>query len=361
MFGILGTPLGWIMRFLYWFIPNYGLVLIVFTLLVRLALFPLNVKQQKSSAKMAIFQPKMKELQKKYGKNKEKYQQEMMKLYQEEGYNPMASCLPMLLQMLVLFGIIDVVYKPLKHLLSIPSDIIDKATTVLTDLGVKSSYMELPIINAIQNGNVGDITVDASSLAELEQIFGSDKFQAIQNFDLNFLGINLGTNPSWTFPLLLIPIISGVTSLIVSFVSLRQQKKNGMAEQTGMGMLKGMMFIMPIFSTWIAFTLPTGVGLYWIVSNVFSIFQTVILYRVYSPEKMKAKVEEEMKTKKKRPSRYQQAMKAAMEQQQAQSSGKGEQKKIANETDEEGSLSASQAIALARKRMAEKYGDEYDK
>jgi YidC/Oxa1 family membrane protein insertase len=357
MFGILGTPLGWIMRFLYWFIPNYGLVLIVFTILIRLALFPLNVKQQKSSAKMALFQPKMQQLQKKYGKNKERYQEELMKLYQEEGFNPMASCLPMLLQMLFLFGIIDVVYKPLKHLLSIPKDAIEAATKVLTDLGVKSSYMELPIINAIQHGNVGDIAVDASAFG---QIFSPDQIQAIQNFDLNFLGINLGNNPTWAFPLVLIPIISGITSLIVSFVSLRQQKKNGMGEQSGMGMLKGMMFIMPIFSTWIAFTLPSGVGLYWIASNVFSIFQTIILYRVYSPEKMKAKVEEEMKNRKKRPSRYQQAMKAAMEQQKALK-GNGKETEPEEKGDEEINLTANQVIALARKRMAEKYGDEYDK
>lgn len=356
MFGILGTPLGWIMRFLYWLIPNYGLSLIVFTILIRLALFPLNVKQQKSSAKMAIFQPKMKELQKKYGKNKEKYQQEMMKLYQEEGYNPMSSCLPMLLQFLFLFGIIDVVYKPLKHLLSIPSDVIEKASDVLADLGVKSSYMELPIINAIQTGKVGKISVDPSAF---DSVFSADQLQSIQNFDLSFLGINLGTNPTWALPLVLIPIISGITSLIVSFVSLRQQKKNGMAEQSGMGMLKGMMFIMPVFSTWIAFTLPAGVGLYWIVSNVFSIFQTIILYRVYSPEKMKEKVAEEMKNRKKRPSRYQQAMKAAMEQKQTQQGSN--QKEDKNEDQEEETLSASQAIALARKRMAEKYGDEYDK
>lgn len=352
--SFLGTPLGWIMKFLYWFIPNYGLTLVVFTLLVRLALFPLNIRQQKSTAKMALFQPKMQKLQKQYGKNKEKYQEELMKLYQEEGYNPMSSCLPMLLQMLVLFGIIDVVYKPLKHLLSIPKDTVEAAANILIEAGVKkSSYMELPIINAIQTGKVGDIVIDPSAFSG---VFSADVLEKIQHFQLNFLGINLGQNPSWTWPIMLVPIISGVTSLIVSIISMHYQKKNAVTEQSNMGMMKGMMYIMPIFSAWIAFSLPAGAGVYWSISNLFSIAQTIILNRVYSPAKMKAQVEKEQAMKKrKQPSRFQQAMQDEL----ARQKGETPVKKKDEQPVAEG-LTASQAIALARKRMAEKYGDEYD-
>lgn len=356
MFSFLGTPLGWIMKLIFSVIPNYGLVLIIFTILVRLVLFPLNVKQQKNSAKMALFNPKMQKLQKQYGKDKQRYQEEMMKLYEEEGYNPMSSCLPMILQMIVLFGIIDVVYKPLKHLLSVPSDLIEQAQKVLTDLQIKSSSPELSIISIIQ-GNHSNISADV-----FDKIFSSDIIAQIQNFDMNFLGINMGTVPSFTWPLLLIPILSGVTSLLVSIFSMRQQKKNGMMDQaqTGMGMMKGMMYIMPIFSTWIAFSLPTGVGFYWIVSNILSFVQTIILYTIYSPEKMKAKVEAEMEEKKrqqkdKKKSRYRQAVEAAMEQQR---NGQTPAKAAVPASSDD--LTPNQRIALARKRMAEKYGDEYD-
>lgn len=353
--SIFGTPLGWIMKFLYWFIPNYGLALVVFTVLVRLAVFPLNIKQQKMTAKMSLFQPKLQKLQKQYGKNKEKYQEEMMKLYQQEGYNPMSSCLPMLLQMVVLFGIIDVVYKPLKHILSVSSDTINAAAKILTEAGVKkSSYMELPIINAIQNGKVGDIAIDP---ALFNDIFSADVLDRIKHFDLNFLGISLGQNPSWTWPIMLLPLISGATSLIVSFISIHYQKKNATTEQSGMGMMKGMMYIMPIFSTWIAFTLPSGVGLYWIVSNLFSMAQTVILNKVYSPEKMKAQVaKEQAARKKKKPSQFQQALKDEIDRRNGQAPAP---KKPEEQPTPEG-LTPNQAIALARKRMAEKYGDEYN-
>ena len=352
--GFLGTPLGYIMKFMYSFIHNYGLVLILFTLITRLITFPLNVKQQKNSAKMALFSPKLQKLQKQYGKDKQRYQEEMMKLYEEEGYNPMSSCLPMLVQFVLLFGIIDVVYRPLKHLLSIPSDVITKATEALTEaMGKVSSSAELMIINIIQGRNT-EYTADI-----FNGIFTDDMMERIKDFPIIFMGFNMGEIPSFQSLLWLIPIISGVTSLLVSIISMRQQAQNGMAEQQGMGMMKGMMYIMPIFSTWIAFSLPSGVGLYWIISNIFSFIQTIVLTKVYSPEKMKAKVEAEMAEKKKKkkqsPSRYQQAMAAARAQQ-----GGGTDVQESDVVTEPEELTASQRLALARKRMAEKYGDEYD-
>lgn len=360
--GFLGTPLGFIMKILYDLISNYGLSLVIFTLIIRLALFPLNVRQQKSSAKMALFQPKLQKLQKQYGKNKARYQEEMMKLYEEEGYNPMASCLPMLIQMLVLFGIIDVVYYPLKHLLGIPSEVISEATKALTEAGVRvSSGAELTIINILQgNSKIANPEIFSG-------VFTDEMVQKITNFDINFLGFNMGINPEFSFPTILIPIISGITSLAVTILALKQQKKNGMMseQQAGMGMMKGMMYIMPIFSTWIAFSLPIGVGIYWIVGNILSFIQSIILYKVYSPEKLKDKIALEMEEKKKKrknkkPSAYQQALAAAREQQ-ALKQGKTVGEELGNKDDIEkeiDELSASQRIALARKRMAEKYGEE---
>ena len=94
MSQLFGIPLGWIMWLLYKVIPNYGIVLILFTILVKAALFPLSIKQQKSTAKMAVFQPKIDEINKKYANNKQKQQEEMMKLYEAHGYNPMSGWLP---------------------------------------------------------------------------------------------------------------------------------------------------------------------------------------------------------------------------------------------------------------------------
>lgn len=341
--GFLGAPLGIVMKFFYDFIQNYGLTLIVFTVLIKLVLFPLSIKQQKNQAKMAIFTPKIKELQKKYANNKQKLQEEQMKLYEKEGYNPMSSCLPMVLQMVVLFGIIEVVYRPLKYILSIPADVISQATKALTELGVKVSSPELMIVNIIQGH---DSTVSANSF---NSIFSSDVLAKIKEFDLSFLGINLGQVPKFALTLIvLIPIISGVTSLIYSLYNMRIQKRNGMAQQQGMGMMNGMMLIMPIFSTFIAFTLPAGVGLYWIISNLTMMLQTLVLNKMYDPIKMKDKLEAEMAEQKasKKKSQYQKMLAKAND-------GSGKTIVVDNPD-----LTENQKIALARKRMAEKYGDE---
>lgn len=354
--GFLGTPLGWIMKFLYEMINNYGVALMVFTLLVRVILFPINVKTQKSQARMGLMQPKQKALEKKYGKNKERYQEELMKLYQEEGYNPASSCLPMVIQMIVLFGIIDVVYHPLEHLLSVSDDIIDRATAALSAAGASSaSGAELQIINILQ-GN--DTTYSASIF---DGIFSAEQLAAINEMNLNFLGINLGFNPDFSFPLILIPILSGITSLGVTVFSMRQQKRNGtsMDGQQGAGMMKTMMYTMPLFSVWIGFSLPAGAGVYWITGNVLSFLQSIILYTFYSPEKMKDKVaKENEKRKKKGPSKFQQAMADAKEEQLRQQGKLPSKKKEETQDDPANDISAAERIAQARKRMAEKYGDE---
>lgn len=365
--SIIGTPLGWIMSAMYSVIKNYGIVLILFTLLIRLLLFPLNVKQQKSSAKMALIQPKMDKLQKKYGKDKNRYQEELMKLYEEEGYNPMASCWPMLLQMVFLFGIIEVVYRPLRYLLHVSTDAIDAATKILTDAGAKavsSSNAQLVIINLLQ-GN--DSTYAASVIDQVKNCFDASTLDAIMNFNMRCFGLNLGEVPTLSWPLIILPILSGVTSLAVSILSVRQQKKNAVSkeQEKTMKSMNMIMYLMPIMSVWFAFSLPSGVMFYWIASNVFSIFQTVILYSVYSPEKMKAKVEKETAERKKNPTRYQQAMKEARRAQ-ALKEGRSfddspvdlEEESV--ETPKKKEPSAAERIAEARKRMAEKYGDEYD-
>ena len=116
---LIGYPLGFVMWAIYQVFKNYGVSILLFTLVTRLVLFPLSVKQQKSSAAMVAFSPKLEKLKKQYANNPQKLQEEQMKLYAEEDINPMASCLPMIPQLLFLYGIFDVVYRPLTHILHI--------------------------------------------------------------------------------------------------------------------------------------------------------------------------------------------------------------------------------------------------
>ena len=125
--GFLAFILGPLMALLYQLIPNYAVTMIVFTVLVRVAMLPLAIKQQKSTAKMSVYQPLLNEIQEKYKNNREKQSEELMKMQQELGYNPMSGCLPMLVNILVLFGIIEVVYRPAQYILGLSVDSITAA------------------------------------------------------------------------------------------------------------------------------------------------------------------------------------------------------------------------------------------
>ena len=253
--SILGYPFGWIMWAIYQVVNNYGIALILFTVFFRLILFPLSIKQQKSSAKMQVFQPKIEEIQKKYANNKEKQQEELMKLYESHGYNPMGGCLPSIIQLVLLFGVIYVVYDPLTHILRLPSETITALTDIVTaQLGNQGVYNQLAVISAIQNPDqIGWF----SSIS-------SDIISQIQNFDYTLFGIYLGSIPTWNSLLVIIPILSGLTSFLTSFISMKMTP--GMNQQSGM--MKGMMYGMPLFSLFIAFSVPVGVAVYWIAGNL---------------------------------------------------------------------------------------------
>ena len=335
---ILGYPLGLIMRLLYNVLHSYGWALLLFTVLVKLAMVPLSIKQQKSSAKMAAIQPQLQEIQKMYAKNQQKMNEELQKLYQREKYNPAGGCLPMLITFLVLFGLIDVIYKPMTHVLGMSSELIAQAQSIMEGLGVAFSHYspQTSIITSVQE--------NPQAYAAL----GQELVSKIQAFDLNFLGINLGATPSFALNVLvLIPILSGVTAFLSSWITMRNNPTA--MEGPGAGTMKTMMLISPLMSLWIAFQVPAGVGIYWIVSNLLMAVQSLILNKFYNPREMAEKVKQEAE--------------ARREQERAE---RIEAKKKAREGDAEAKAKAKtqkeinrQKLAEARKRDAEKYGDVY--
>lgn len=353
VYQVLGWPLGWIMWLFYQFIKNYGLLLLIFTIITKLALFPLSLKQQKSLAKTQALKPQLDELQAKYKNNKEKLNEETMKLYQQEGFNPASGCLPLLIQMPILFGLIDVIYRPLTHLLRLSKDALDIAGNIALEHGL-ITQQQLGGFSASQLAIIGDVKANPGRYAEL----GADIVAKIQNLSMNFFGMNLGQTPStdmfktmfsggWN-PIILIPIISGVTALLVSFVSTRMGPSADAGGAGANASMKGMMYIMPLFSVMIAFQVPAGVGLYWIYSNLTAMLQTFILNKYYNPKEMaeKAKAERDERMEKERQERI-------------------EAKKHAKESGNSNEKSLSQKelnrrrLAEARRRDAEKYGEEY--
>ena len=340
MTAIIGYPFGWVMWLLYQLVDNYLLALILFTLITKLILIPISVKQQKNSAKMSLFQPKLEALKKKYGNNQQKYQEEMQKLYEQEGLNPASSCFPMLIQMLLILGIYDVVNKPLSYILRMPKDTIKAFINTAKSLGCSFKNGTNGLQAEIQAFNF--FKQDPSKFAD---ILDSQTMEAFENFKIEFFGINFGEIPTWVWPIMLIPILSGLTALISSIISMAVNKKNNPAMANQGASMGVMMLMAPIMSLWIAFAVPAGVGFYWTISNIFLIFQTIIIGKIYTPEKLKELAEKEIEKNKSKRAIYTTATVVDKK--------TGEEKTVIKEN-----MTDAERIAAARKRMEEKYGDD---
>lgn len=365
LYHILGTPFGWIMKIIYDLVRNYGVAIILFTLFTKIILFPITYKQMKNTSRMQLIQPKLEKLRKSYKNNPQKLQEEQMKLYQEEHINPMGSCLPMLLQFVILFGVLDVVYRPLTHILKIGSSIINNATTALSGAGMfKSSSLrdELYILSASSNEKYQDIVsnIDGLNINILQDFY--DRFQ--------IFGIHLGEQPTihpdaWTFEtvaLAAIPIIAGLLQLILTVFSQIQQKRTNPAAAQ-MKSMNMMMYIMPLFSVWFAYVVPAGVGFYWICSSFFSLIQTIGLNLYFTPERMQVIGEKEKaKMQKKAANGRQSVYQRIMEQQNAQDKQFNSHKnEVESETDglsrKEKNVYNRKKLDEARQKIADKYGD----
>lgn len=295
-FQILYVPFGFLFRILFDFVGNYGIALVIFALFFRVILLPSAVKQQKGMAKQYRLQPKLKRIREKYqdyapNERNQRIQMETNELYQQEGYSVMsAGCLPMLLQLPILWGLYGIIRMPLTHVLGIGKEAVTALTTAVQSLeGIATrsiAYAESLVISHI------DELINANP--DLASNY-PDVIQKIQDFDFTIFGIDLGTVPStdtfrnWAASsteaklILLVPILSGLTSLLTSVLSqVRQKKTNPDAQMQGMGC---MMITMPLMSLWFTFQFPVGMGMYWILSNVFAFFQTLLLGHFYAPRK----------------------------------------------------------------------------
>lgn len=367
LYDIIGVPFGYLMRFIYSIFKNYAVAIIVFTIVTRLLMFPVSYSTQKSSARMALLNPKLEKLKKSFGSNPQRLQEEQQKLYQEEGVNPMASCLPTFIQMILLFGVLDVVYKPLTHILDMSKSIIKAGMNIAgvdpDKIGLRG---ELKIME--------DLAVSKDKYASLGENFADRVYEFNEKFTV--FGANLGKTPTlhpgtWTKEaviLAIIPFLAGLAQLIFSVYSQMHQKKVNPSMQTGGGCMAVMMYGMPIFSIWMAFTFPAGLGFYWIWSSLISFIITFALNQYFTPERIKVINEKEKEKARiyaeKHPEKktFMQKMLEQQAELEKQQNG-GSSVKSANGNKVSRSEQNKQnrdKLKEARKRMAEKYGDEYD-
>ena len=147
---LIATPLGWIMKACYHLVKNYGMALLLFTIITRIITLPLQIKQQKSTARMNMIQPELEKLKTKYGKNQEKLNEETMKLYSEYQINPMASCLPMVISLVILWALIPVVYGPLTYVSDADENKVSHDNTMVKNLYVISNEVDTSDIKSME-------------------------------------------------------------------------------------------------------------------------------------------------------------------------------------------------------------------
>ena len=292
---ILGVPLGYVMEWIYNLIPNYGWDIIIFTIVIRLLSIPLQLNQQKSMAKMSAFQPMIADIQKKYKDKPEKQQEELMKLQQEYGYKPTAGCMPMLVNFLVMFGVIEVVYRPLQRIFHIGADALTAAGEALTTLGISFTTVTRDT-NIIAQVIAGESTVTSC--------FTPDQVSTITEFGqhMDFFGIDLTRVPQYSLaaenlPLLIFPVLAIVTMFISTHISM---KASGQQMQ---GSMKLTMYMMPLMYLFFCFTYPLAFSLYYVISNIVMTAQTQVMRKFYDPEKMRKEVEAEIAAKRKQEKR----------------------------------------------------------
>ena len=291
IFNFFGSILGYLLWFFYVLVNNYGVAIILFTVATKVLLFPFSVKQQISMAANSKIAVKQKELQKKYGNDKEKIQLETQKLYEKEGVNPASGCLTMIVPLLILMGLYYTVLSPLSNALHLTSSAVTAASDMLGNLpgiglSLNTRYAQIEIVKHF------------SDLKPFLTMFSADELARIQSFShgFSFLGLNLLDTPSdsanifgtlfrsnlWT-----IPVLCFVSSLVTQYFMMKLQP--GMQQQQGC--MKGMFYILPLFTAWIACTMPAAVGFYWIISTITGFLQTVILNIWYSPADLGARAE----------------------------------------------------------------------
>ena len=283
---IFSIPFGYLIGFFYNISGNYLLSLLFMTICVKLILLPSSINQQKSMAKSQRMQPKIKRIKEKYGSNQQKMQEEMNALYAREGYSAMTGgCTSMLIQFPIMMGVYLVNYRILSYVLRIPENVLET---------IKAAVRALP---EFANNKRGEYQIELMAIEYFDKLDKSqipadvvDKIEVfIDKFSL--FGVDLALTPNVKMGatlLWLIPILTGVTSLMMAvYTYLRQRKTNPeMANNPSMGCMS---LMTPVMSVWFSFMFPASVGVYIIMSSILSFIQMIALYQIYSPKKVLAK------------------------------------------------------------------------
>lgn len=290
MFQFFANIFGYVLNFMNNFVGNYGLAIILFTVLIKIIMLPLSIKQQRTMKKSAKLQEQIKVLQFKYKNDPEKLNREMMDLYKKENMSPFSGCLSTIVQFILLISIFYMVRCPLTYMERIDKTQIDTYVQQLKDNGmsINQAYSEIDIIR---------------ELDYLKEKFPDDQTLDKINLNMNFCGLDLSKIPQqnlgdWT--VYIIPILYIISTFVSMRITTSMQKKN--KEKDGVIDItenkdkkeeeknemedameqsnKMMSWMMPIMSVSISLVAPLGLALYWLVNNVLMIGERLVLDKI---------------------------------------------------------------------------------
>lgn len=281
--SFLGTPLGYLIYLSYQFTNSYGGAILVFTVVVKVVLFPITFMAHKNSIRFLKLQPELNILKRRYSEDKEELNEEQYQLFKREKYNVFVGMIPLLFQLVLIMGVLQVMYRPLQHMLRLTPETINQIVEAYEYIfnTTASSMVQLDVLEVLQNSETFALFQSYfSNTPEFESVL-----YQIRHTDLTFLGMNLGVIPSITNITIetLIPISAGVFALIFCLVN-NKLSPGAMTQSNQANM--GMTVFTVLLSIYFALVMPAGIGLYWGIGNLFGTFMTLILELIYSPRKV---------------------------------------------------------------------------
>ena len=287
------VPFAWLVRLFYNLTNSYGVALILFTLVIKLIMLPFQMKSKKSMMRMSRVSGQMQELQKRYAKNQAKLQEEMQKLYEEEGVNPMSGCLWSLIPFPILIALYSIIRQPITHFMMLSKDVLQTVVQSAADAGVNLTNIVMMDkatgTPALKDGLYQLASYGQINLVKAVQEMGLSTPEGWFDMNYNFLGLDLTATPweyvkNFTFTwavigVILIPILAGLSQFVFSKLTMKTQPQ---ADAAGGASMKSMMYMMPLMSVYIAFIMPAALGVYWIAQSVFSLIQEAILNKTFS-------------------------------------------------------------------------------
>ncbi len=281
------SPFSWLLNIFYQLSQSYAIAIILFALVVKVVLFPLSMKGKKSMIQMSMLSGKLDQLKKQYGKDQQRYNLEMQKLYEREKVNPMGGCLWSFLPILILLPLYAIIREPLKYLMGLSAeqiqvvaDAVNWSTVALENGWIREAATEF-VSRGYEQLYLASLITDetVASLAGTVDVF---------TMNFRFLGIDMAMMPTWkiwqnpSWPVIgafLLVMFSTGLSVVMSKVSMLTNKMSGQSQQNN-STNRTMMWLMPLMSLWIGFSMPVAMCIYWIANSVFSMAQEVLASRL---------------------------------------------------------------------------------